>query len=281
MSLFSPVIACFCFALLAAPPLCAVPTQTSHPTSAQAPETPAAVITAPPAPIAPTPAEMRDMAASRLEDIGDQLRQAKDYHAAVACYRQAIRKYASAAYYNKIAISELLLLRPVEAEKAAQKAVRKDKYMAEAWNNLAVSYYMRNQFEFAIRGYRRAISLDPDYASFHNNLAAAYLDSQQFERGMEEYRKAFEIDPSFFEHRSQNGVSAHMNSPQERAQFSFIMARLFASKGDLDRALHFLRAALEDGYSKIDDVYRDQEFGSVRKDERFRALMKERPEAVR
>jgi len=277
MALFSPAT-CFCFALLAAFPLCAAPAQTSHPTSQ---ETPAAAITPDTAPIAPTLAEMRDMAASQLEDIGDQLRQAKDYRSAVACYRQAIRKYASAAYYNKIAISELLLLRPAEAEKAAKKAVRKDRYMAEAWNNLAVSYYMRNQFEFAIRGYRRAISLNPNYASFHNNLAAAFLDSQQFERGMDEYRIAFKIDPSFFEHPSQNGVSAHMSSPQDRAQFSFIMARLFAGQGDPDRALHFLRAAIEDGYPRIDDVYRDQEFASVRKDERFRELMKDRPATVR
>jgi tetratricopeptide (TPR) repeat protein len=221
------------------------------------------------------------MAASQLEDIGDRLRQAKDYRSAIACYRQAIRKHASAIYYDKIAIAELLLLRPAEAEKAAKKAVRKDKYMAEAWNNLAVSYYMRNQFEFAIRCYRRAIVINPNYASFHNNLAAAFVDSQQMERGMEEYRKAFEIDPEFFDHRSQNGISAHMSSPQDRARFSFIMARLFAGKGDLDRTLHFLRAAIEDGYPSIDDVYRDQEFASVRNDERFRALMKERPVTVR
>ncbi len=193
---------------------------------------------------------------------------------------QAIRKHASAAYYNKIAISELLLMHPAEAEKAAKKAVHKDKRMAEAWNNLAVSYYMRNRYEMAIRSYQRAILLKPNFASFHNNLAAAFMDSKQFERGMTEYRKAFEIDPSFFEHPSQNGVSAHMSSPKDRAQFSFVMARLFAGNGDLDRALHFLRAAMEDGYPSIDDVYRDQEFASVRKDERFQALMKERPPAV-
>ena len=95
------------------------------------------------------------------------------------------------------------------------------------------------------------------------------MDSKQFERGVAEYRKAFELDPSFFEHASQNGVSAHMGSPQDRAQFSFVMARLFAGNGDLDRALHFLRSAIEDGYPAIDEVYRDKEFTRVRNDERF------------
>jgi tetratricopeptide (TPR) repeat protein len=275
MAVFS--IAITCFVLLSAPLLCAALAQIPVTHAEDAP----ALVAINAAPIAPTPAEMREMAASQLEDIGDQLRQAKEYRSAVACYRQAIRKHSGATLYNKIAISELLLQRPVEAEKAAKQALRKDKSMADAWNNLAVSYYVRNQFEFAIRGYRRAIALRPNYATFHSNLAAAFVDSQQFQRGMDEYRKALEIDPALLERQSQNGVSAHMSSPQERAQYSFIMARLFAGKGDLDHALHFLRAAMEDGYPRIDDVYRDQEFVSVRKDDRVLALMKERPAAVR
>lgn len=224
---------------------------------------------------------MRLMNAEQLEQAGDRLRQAKDYLSAVDCYREAIRKHATAEYYNKIAISELLLRHLEEAEKAAKKAVRKNKHLAEAWNNLAVTYYMRKNYEAAIRTYDRAISLRPDSASFHNNLAAVLMDTKQFDRGVAEYRKAFELDPSFFEHSAQNGVTAHMGSPQDRAQFAFVMARLYAGTGDLDRALHFLRSAMEDGYPNIDDVYREKEFAQVRTDERFLALMKERPVAIR
>jgi tetratricopeptide (TPR) repeat protein len=221
------------------------------------------------------------MKAEQLDEQGDRLRLVKDYLSALDCYREAIRKHASAEFYNKVAISELLLRHPEQAEKAAKKAVRKDKHLAEAWNNLGVSYYMRHKLEEAALTYERAISLKPYVASFHNNLAAALMDSRQFDRGMAEYRKAFELDPSFFEHSSQNGISAHMGSPQDRAQFSFVMARLFAGNGDLDRALHFLRSAMEDGYPRIDEVYRDTEFAHVRNDERFLALMKDRPVAVR
>ncbi|HVJ04379.1 MAG TPA: tetratricopeptide repeat protein [Candidatus Saccharimonadales bacterium] len=221
------------------------------------------------------------MSAPELDAAGDRMRESKDYLAAVDCYRGAIRKHADAQYYNKIAISQLLLRHPVEAEKAAKKAVRKNKHLAEAWNNLAVSYYVRHKLDDAIRTYGRAISLKPDSASFHNNIAAALMDNKQFDRGMAEYRKAFELDPSFFEHASRNGISAHMSSPQDRAQFSFVMARLFASSGDLDRALHFLRSAIEDGYPRIEDVYREKEFSHVVQDERFLALMKDRPVAIR
>jgi tetratricopeptide (TPR) repeat protein len=234
-----------------------------------------------PAVAPPTLAEMHSMNAEQLDDAGDRLRQAKDYLSAMDCYREAIHQHATAEYYNKLAITELLLSHPAEAEKSAKKAVRKDKHLAEAWNNLAVSYYMRKKFEAAIRTYERAISLKPDSASFHNNLAAVLMDSKQFDRGMDEYRKAFALDPSFFDHASQNGISAHMRTPQDRAQFSFVMARLFAANGDLDRTLHFLRSAIEEGYPAIDEVYRDKEFAQIRNDERFLALMKERPVSVR
>lgn len=284
MTLRSLAIACLL--LLAALPLCAAKgSQTQAATGA---DTPHSVSAPPPSqpseaapPVEPALAEMRTMTAEQLDAEGDRLRGAKDYFDAIDCYQAAIRKHPAAAYYNKIAISELLLARPLEAEKFARQAVRKDKHLAEAWNNLAVSYYMQNKLEKAIRTYRHAISLNPVSASFHNNLAAALMDSKRFELGMAEYRKAFELDPSFFEHMSQNGVSAHLGSPQDRAQFSFVMARLFAANGDLDRTLHFLRSAIEEGYPTIDEVYRDKEFAQVRNDERFLALMKDRPVAVR
>jgi len=264
-----------CLTLLAALPLCAVNAQQTEP-PAPSPETQQRTV-----PVAPSLSEMRAMTAEQLDRQGDRLRQAKDYLSARDCYREAIRKHATAAYYNKLAISEILLRHPADAEKAAKKAVRKDKLLAEAWNNLAVSYYMRNMLVEATRTYQRAISLSPNFASFHSNLAAALMDAKDYKRGVAEYRRAFEIDPTFFEHASENGITAHMGSPKDRAQFSFVMARLFAENGNLDRTLHFLRSAMEDGYPGIDEVYRDKEFAQVRNDERFQSLMKERPAAVR
>ena len=230
---------------------------------------------------APTLAEMRAMSADALDEEGDRLRAVKDYLSALDCYREAIHKHAIASYYNKVAITDLMLRHPDEAVAAAKKAVHKNKKMAEAWNNLGVAYYMRGKMEDAIRTYARAISLQPSTASFHNNLAAALIDAKQFQRGVAEYRKAFELDPSFFEHSTENGTSARMGSPEDRAQFSFIMARLFASTGDTERALHFLRSAMEEGYPKIDEVYRDKEFEPVRNDQRFLALMKDRPVGIK
>jgi tetratricopeptide (TPR) repeat protein len=275
------------FALLAALSLCAAKTPQNQSTSradstttAQQPELPTPVA-ASSAPQEPTLSEMRAMTDTQLDKEGDRLRQAKDYLSALDCYREAVRKRATAGYYNKIAITELMLRHPTEAASAAKKALRMDKQMAEAWNNLGVTYYMRNKFKGAIHNYQKAISLQPSFASFHNNLAAAYMDSKKFGLGVAEYRKAFELDPLFFESASLNGISARMGSPQDRAQFSFIMARFFAGSGDLDHALHFLRGAIEDGYPNIDDVYHDKAFAHAMTDARFIALMKDRPVSLR
>lgn len=254
--------------------LCAAQSDTTPPTALVTP-TPAA------APVEPSAAELRSMSAEELDQAGDRLRAAKDYLGALDCYRAAIRKQSEAKYYNKVAISELMQHHPDEAIKAAKKAVRKDKQLAEAWNNLGVAQYMRARYLDAIRTYQRAIALQPETASFHNNLAAALMDNKDFDRGMKEYRRAFELDPHFFEHSAMNGISARMGSPKDRAQFSYVMARLFAATGDADRALHFLRAAMEDGYPKIADVYKDKEFTGLRDDQRFLALMKDRPMAIK
>jgi hypothetical protein len=50
--------------------------------------------------------------------------------------------------------------------------------------------------------------------------------------------------------------------------------------GIAERSLQHLRRAMEEGYNKIEDVYKDPEFAALRADPRFDALMKGRPEAI-
>ena len=59
-----------------------------------------------------------------------------------------------------------------------------------------------------------------------------------------------------------------------------MLARMFAHQGNLDRSLQYLRKALEEGYSKIDAVFKDEEFAGVRKDPRFAQLMAQRPQPI-
>src|SRR5205814_161664 len=66
----------------------------------------------------------------------------------------------------------------------------------------------------------------------------------------------------------------------DRANFDYVMAKLFAQAGNSDRSLQYLRKALEEGYKGIDAVYKDAEFAGLRKDPRFAELMAARPPAI-
>ncbi len=55
-----------------------------------------------------------------------------------------------------------------------------------------------------------------------------------------------------------------MPSPEERARFEYLIAKLYAKQGNSDHALQYLRRAMEEGYPGIDDVYKDADFEGVR-----------------
>ena len=67
-----------------------------------------------------------------------------------------------------------------------------------------------------------------------------------------------------------------MASPEDRARYDYVVAKLYAKMGDRDHSLQFLRKAMEDGYKNVKDAYTDPEFAELRKDVRFADLMKDK-----
>ncbi|MFZ1135596.1 MAG: hypothetical protein WAN69_11645, partial [Candidatus Korobacteraceae bacterium] len=106
------------------------------------------------------------------------------------------------------------------------------------------------------------------------------FSQHKFDKAAEEYHTAFQIDPDIFQRVSKTGVMAQSSSPEDRAAFSFMVAKMYAQAGDLDRSLEYLRKAMEEGYKNIDKVYTDSEFASLRTDKRFTELMTQKPQAI-
>jgi tetratricopeptide (TPR) repeat protein len=216
-----------------------------------------------------------------LEKRGDELRLEKDYLDALDYYRAVlVKKPNSPAIYNKAGIAELLMQRYKEAGKDFEHAIHFDHKYADALNNLGVIDYEGKKYAKALKQYEKAILLRPDSASFYSNAGAAYFGKKEFEKASEAYAKAIDLDPSILERTSHNGISAQLPSPEDRARFDYIIAKLCAKQGDRDRSLQYLRRALEEGYKGIDDVYKDPEFAGLRTDTRFTELMAARPPAV-
>jgi len=219
--------------------------------------------------------------AEELEKRGDELRVQKAYLDALDYYRAALaRNRNNPQLLNKLGIAELQLQRYDEAGKYFGRAIHYDHKYAEALNNLGVIEYEKGKYGKAIKQYEKAIQLRPDSASFFSNLGAAYFSKREFDKALDTYEKAVDLDPDILERTSHNGISAQLPSPEDRARYDYVIAKLFAKQNDRDRSLQYLRRALEEGYKNIDDVYKDPEFAGLRSDARFTQLMAARPPAI-
>jgi len=212
--------------------------------------------------------------AEELEKRGDELRVEKNFLDAVDYYQTALKgQPRNASLFNKIGICQLMTQRYKEAKKSFERAIKADLQHADAYNNLGVIYYQAHSYGAAIRHYEKAISLRNDAASYYSNLGAAYFGKKQFEKAILSYSKAVELDPEVFERSSHAGVMAQLPSPEDRAHYDYVLAKLYAKTGVPERSLHYLKKAMEEGYKDIRNVYKDEEFSTLRKDPRFAELM--------
>jgi tetratricopeptide (TPR) repeat protein len=243
--------------------------------------------------VGPPPFHRADPPASgaspeELEKRGDELRQSKNYLDAIDFYQAALKGApADASLLNKIGICQIQLHRLSESRKTLERAVRIDHKQSDAYNNLGVVYYslgvnthQSGNFAKSIKMYDKAIVLSDQYASYFNNRAAVYFATKQYERASADYATALQLDPDIFERTSRSGVQAMLSSPEERARYEYVVAKLYAKAGDDERSLHYLRKAMEDGYKDIKNVYKDNEFSTLRKDPRFTELMASKTPAI-
>lgn len=216
-----------------------------------------------------------------LEKRGDDLRVEKDFLDALDFYQAALKQDLNdAALYNKAGICQLMMQRYKDAKKSFERAIKADRQHADAYNNLGVIYYQAKNYNKAVKQYDRAIAIRDDAASYYSNLGAAYFGKRQFEKAVQNYSKALSLDPEIFDRVSRAGVMAQLPSPEDRAHYDYVLAKLYAKMGENERSLHYLKKAMEDGYKDIRDVYKDNEFTELRKDPRFAELMAAKPPAI-
>jgi tetratricopeptide (TPR) repeat protein len=231
----------------------------------------------------PAPAPLISLTTStpqELEQQGDQLRGQKRYLDSIDYYNAAIAKQPTALLWNKKGIALLFLQHNKEAQKSFEQALKLDKNSAEGMNNLGFMMQMEKRYPRAIKYYEKALSIRPNSATFHYNLGAAYFSQHKFDKAAAEYRTAFQLDPDIFQRVSKTGVMAQSSSPEDRAAFSFMVAKMYAQAGNVDLSLEYLRKAMEEGYKNINKVYTDSEFASLRTDKRFTELMTQKPQAI-
>jgi len=231
---------------------------------------PATVIVQAPQQSLPT---FADSSAQELESAGDEQRAKKAYNDAIEYYRMAMKKADSAELHNKVGIAYLQMVELKMAEKEFSRALKMNRNYAEAVNNLGVVFFVQKKYGKAIGEYQRALQLSASSAPFHSNLGMVYFEKKQFDKASAEFMRALELDPQIFDRQSAGGIAARMASPEDRARYSYTLARIYARQGSYDRSLEFLKKAIEEGYPQIKDVYTDDGFAGLRKDPRFATVM--------
>lgn len=261
-------------------------------TNQQQMESPAAPVTVsqPIARPGPPPA---DATVAQLEATADELRAHNLTADALDYYSAALKRGGDPVLLrNKMGIAYLGTMQVDRARKEFEFCVKHSPDYADGYNNLGAAWYAKalphheghsingGDLKKAIRYYEKAIELRDDSASYHSNLGTAYFARKEYDRANEEYQRALQLDPDVFERRSKIGIQALMMTQSDRAKFNFYLARLYARQGSFDLALKCLRKAMEDGYTKINDVYSDTNFAALRKDPRFNELMSTKPVAI-
>ncbi|MCI0402944.1 MAG: tetratricopeptide repeat protein [Acidobacteria bacterium] len=216
--------------------------------------------------------------ARQLEQRGDLHMVRKRYHEAADSYQQALRlSPQSPVLLNKTGIAYHQLARLDDAKKFYERATKADENYAFAWNNLGTVHYRLESYRRAERSYRKALKLDPTQAAFHSNLGMTHFARKHYPEAMEEFRVALLLDAEVLQRHGAGGVvTQDLYVPGERARLQFLLAKTFASLGNVEQVVFYLRHAMDNGLPPA-EAQADPAFAALRNDERFLALFQPEP----
>ncbi|MFB3826385.1 MAG: tetratricopeptide repeat protein [Bryobacteraceae bacterium] len=212
------------------------------------------------------------------ERRGDIMMARKMYREAIELYRQ--EPQTNPVIWNKVGIAYHQMMQLDTAKKHYERAIKLNPKYSEAINNLGTVHYARKSYRRATSYYQKALKLAPMSASIYSNLGTAYFARKKYKDAFAAYQKALELDPEVFEHRSTYGVLLQERSVEERAKFHYYLAKVYAKAGVTDRALQYLRKALEEGYKDRQKIPEEPEFAALKENPEFQQLLALEPRVL-
>ena len=208
---------------------------------------------------------MHSMSVAELEKAADLARAHKDYPLAIQYFQAALKRdRKNAVVYNKMGLAQLKNNDLAGARVSFENAVKWDSKFADAVNNIGAVAFMQKNYGSAAKHFKKAVALDETRATFHINLGAAWFSQKKLDRAIAEYTRAVELDPDALKQESKAGVTAQISSPEERARYSYMLAKVYAKRGDVDGCVMCLKKAKEEGYRDLANVYKDEDFSAMR-----------------
>jgi tetratricopeptide (TPR) repeat protein len=211
------------------------------------------------------------------EARGDILMARKMYREAIEMYRQSP---PSAVISNKIGIAFNELSQLPTAKKYYEEAIKTDRTYAEAINNLGTVYYSEHSYRRAVIYFKRSLKYAGPSGSIYANLGVAYFSRHNYKEAAACYEEAIRLDPDVLERRSQYGTLIQDRAVNDLALYHLYLAKTYAKAGSYDRALTYLRKALEEGVKNRNKLAEMPEFATLRSTPEFLDLLASDPKPL-
>jgi len=197
----------------------------------------------------------------------------EDYPALIK-YLEASRLNPNSEFiFNKLGIAYARLKFYREAASSFLQSIALNSKYPYSFNNLGSVYFAQKENRKAEKYFQRAIRLSGDVASFHVNLGTLYFETRKYSAAMAELRHALQIDPETLKKAPGINLSAEVEKGSGNFQKHYLMARLYASTGNADRAVESLQKALTGGFDDLDSLEKEPDFNPIRQDKSFMEFM--------
>jgi Tfp pilus assembly protein PilF len=171
-------------------------------------------------------------------------------------------------------IAYQLMLNMDEAQRSYEHSLKLDPRNPIVLNNLGTVYDSLKHYSDAERMYRKAIRYGNKSALIYKNLGTNLLTQHKYKRGWEVYKVALSLDPAVFQ-RSTSPRVENPASVEDRGAMNYYMAKGCVRAGLNDRAIEYLRMALNEGFTNPKKIMADNEFASLKGIPAFEQLLAE------
>lgn len=196
------------------------------------------------------------------EEVGDALMTHQRYQAAIEAYKKAGGRSASAL--NKMGIAYQMMFDFQDAIRSYKASLKINPANAHVYNNLGTVYDGLRQYRNAERMYRKALKLAPGSSLVLKNLGSDQLAQHKYKQGWESYKAALALDPAVFKDSAAKLRVVNPASVSERGAMNYYMAKGCVRAGMTDRAIEYLRMALNEGFTNPKKIVADDEFAGLR-----------------
>jgi len=159
------------------------------------------------------------------------------------------------------------------AEMYFQKAVKVDPKFAAGYLNIGAVYAMKELYPKAREYYERALAIAPDLIAAYYSLGAVYFQLGDQQTGISYLLKGLELDPDFLEKHSDSITGLPMKG-SALPELNFAFAKLYASRGDIERTVDYLVRAKQCGFKDWKRIETEPEFASIKEDPRLKEFLK-------